>query len=465
MTKINKRLASGLFKGKTWKYDPKTDTLIVPGLRDCHTHPFIYSLLRAAKTIDISKCKTLPQLKKALKEKKGTGLIFATGLDTNNISHITRKELDEVSKDDVIIVIDPSFHGGLVNTKAAKILVKKSRGGIFKGELSKDGNWKGVDYLYMCIDLAAEKLDADILAGEVVTWVHEQHSRGVVEIHDMMVPSYLGLEILVKAAKDYEGDFPVSRVYTKFDILAYLMTDKDMTSSLRRYFEGIGLKMLSDGSIGSRTAALEERYCKSNDRGMLSHDMRYFKENLSRMRYRENLLPTDVAIHAIGGRGIRTALEMASHIKKKMGKKTRIEHFELSGDPQILAMAKDRYKYGELSFVLMNPNFISDYTDYAERLGDRIEQLNPLRNILEFGIPMRFGTDGMPQDMFRAVYDAVYHPVQEHRLTLDQALQVASGVEKLEDSEHVVSIKGPLVESLLFGTAYSDEGEVGVHHG
>lgn len=452
-----------LLRGKTWKFDSKTDTLTIPGLRDCHTHPFIYSLLRAANTVDISKCRSVAQMQESLRERKGTGLIFATGLDTNSLSHATRRCLDEASRDDVIIVIDPSFHGGVLNTKAAKIIEGKSRRGVFKGELTKEGTWKGVDYLYICLELASEKLDPDKLADEVRAWVREQQNRGVVEIHEMMVPSFLGLEIMQKAAEDYVGYFPVSRIYTRFDTLAFLISDKHTALSLAGLFEGIGLKMLADGSLGSRTAALQEPYCQSDSLGTVSHDLSYLRENLRRIRYRENPLPNDVAIHAIGDRGIMNALEMASYVKQKMGKKTRIEHFEVSGNTQILALAKDRLRHSELSFVLMNPNFISDYEEYSARLGERIGELNPLRSILESGIPMRFGTDGMPQDMLRAVYDAVYHPVKEHRLTLDQALQVASGVEKLEDARHVVNIQGPLLESLLFGKKYEGQCRVVVN--
>jgi predicted amidohydrolase YtcJ len=449
-------------RGKLWRFDPKTDTLTIPGLKDCHTHPFIYALLRAANPIDISGCKTIPDLQKALKRRKGPGLILATGLDTNHLSHLTGAELDNISKKDNIILVDPSFHGGVMNGKAASII--NAKGKDLKGELNPDGKWKGEEYLDLCLDLCAKTMKRDDLYSEVVSWLNEQTSRGIVEIHDMKVPSILGLELLAQAREDLGDDFPITNVHVGIQTARELIANAELRRKLGENFEGIGLKLFSDGSIGSSTAAMFVPYTGTENSGRIFQELAGLSRFIGEIKgssVRELL--THAAIHAIGDRGINNSFRLAQMLKCELEMQTRIEHFELSGNSGLLFFAKELRDIGVLEHVTMNPNFTpNDSEQYAERLGNRIMRLNPLRAILNFEIPMKFGTDGMPQDMLRAVYDAVYHPVQEQRITLDDALTTASGVGAIEKATVTISLKGNVVDSLLSGSEYSDEGEVRV---
>ena len=461
MTQLTaKNKGQSVKSNRLFRKDPATDKLIIPGLKDLHTHPFIYSLLETAGITDISKCRTIGQLKDALKEKKGTGLMLGVGLDTNNLSHLTRKELDEISKDDIVILIDPSFHGGLVNTKTAGMLAERTEAKSVKGELNENGTWTEI-YLYTCLSITAETLDENTMLEGILDWVKKQYSQGIIEIHDMAVTSAHGLRMLVEARKAWGEDFPVTKIHGVTEALLELSDDKELLYDIEKYFGGIGLKLFADGSFGSHTAALYGAYINTTKDGMIVYSEDDVRE-IAVLLEQHNLgdVLTDVAIHAIGDRGIDQALKYALILKDLGDKEVWLQHYELSGDEELLAITKHFCSTGIISGVVLNPNFVSDIEEYKARLGeDRIKQINPLRSILEMGIPVRFGTDGMPQDMLRVIYDAVYHPVEEQRLTLEEALKIACGVEKLEDASHTLALKGPVINSLLEGKPY-EKGEI-----
>ena len=412
-------------KGKLWKYDPKAETITIPGLRDLHTHPFIYSMMEEARTIDISKCETADQVKKALEARKGEGVIVADGLKIK----ITAKELDSISPENHVIVIDPSYHAGVVNSKTARALKEKARGRNINGTLQPSGKWDE-EYLKLCLQVIAETLDKDELVSRVVDWVQRQKNNGIVEIHDLDCEGVLGLEVLAAARESWGPGFPVTKVFASPDTIAQI--PKKLATKLDSYFGGVGVKIYADGSIGSFTAGVELQYYGTRNRGKLLCNRRELEGIIRNIRLMDGLVP-EIAIHAIGDRGIKFALDIASKLNHAVGKQSWIQHYELSGIERTLLLTKRLFEDGAVAGVVTNPNFVSDITEYAQRLGNRVDWINPHARILELGIPLRFGTDGMPQDMVGAVCDAVEHPVERHRISLDDALKVAGQADSLKN--------------------------------
>src|SRR5207302_10607459 len=65
------------------------------------------------------------------------------------------------------------------------------------------------------------------------------------------------------------------------------------------------LKIFTDGALGSQTAALEEPYAGSDDRGLLTIEV----ERLNADVARASAAGIAVAIHAIGDRAVHVALD------------------------------------------------------------------------------------------------------------------------------------------------------------
>ncbi|MCK5248156.1 amidohydrolase family protein, partial [Candidatus Bipolaricaulota bacterium] len=99
----------------------------------------------------------------------------------------------------------------------------------------------------------------------------------------------------------------------------------------------------------------------------------------------------------------------------------RIEHFEL---PQASQLA--RVKATGLH-LCMQPNFTANWSGpdsmYIDRLGVERDRLsNPLRPIHDAGIPLAFGSDGMPPSPLFGIDGALHGAYPAQRLTIEEAI-------------------------------------------
>lgn len=151
-----------------------------------------------------------------------------------------------------------------------------------------------------------------------------------------------------------------------------------------------GVKAFADGSIGARTAAVDEPYRDGTGHGQLligRHEL------ASRWRAAcETGL--QVAVHAIGDRAIEEVLAAAHQAGISPLDRHRIEHLELPSAAQLEDVAS-------LGLVAsMQPNFLQWSGPggmYEERLGpERDARMDPHARVIEHSIPLAFGSDGMP---------------------------------------------------------------------
>src|SRR5207247_3696492 len=86
------------------------------------------------------------------------------------------------------------------------------------------------------------------------------------------------------------------------------------------------VKFFSDGAVGSQTAALEEPYEGTEDRGILTFDPLELRADVARAA----AAGLAVAIHAIGDRAVRVALEAIAPTRVTLPKlRQRLEHVQL----------------------------------------------------------------------------------------------------------------------------------------
>ena len=133
---------------------------------------------------------------------------------------------------------------------------------------------------------------------------------------------------------------------------------------------------------------------------------------------------TTPAIHAIGDAAVSTVLNVYESFAGT-GVDVRgwhIEHCEMirsSDIPRIAALGV---------IPVMQPNFNWDIDHYADRLGENVRLVNPFRTLLDAGVQIRFGSDGMPEGPKIGLDYAMNHAkFPEQRITLEEAL-VAYGV-------------------------------------
>jgi predicted amidohydrolase YtcJ len=222
------------------------------------------------------------------------------------------------------------------------------------------------------------------------------------------------------------------------------------------------LKGFMDGSLGSRTAALEAPYSDDpSNRGI----PRYDPATLNAMTVERARAGFQIGFHAIGDRGVSMALdafaaaEAALPARAPADFRFRIEH------DQVIA-PQDLPRQAALQVIAsMQPNhLLSDMRWARERLGaERARYSYAWKSMLDHHIALAFGTDYPvePVTPFRGLYAAVTRAAEpggadavaggvyfaEERVTIAQALsaytQGAAYAERME--EH----KGRLVAGQL----------------
>jgi predicted amidohydrolase YtcJ len=200
------------------------------------------------------------------------------------------------------------------------------------------------------------------------------------------------------------------------------------------------LKGFMDGSLGSRTAALNAPY--SDDPGNRGIP-RYDQARLDAMTKERAAAQFQIGFHAIGDRAVEMALDAFAT------EKNRVCRVDVDGDPTIqhpciprpriehsqLLDAPDFARYKSLGVIAsMQPNHLLTDMNWAQqRLGhDRARYSYAWKSFLDHGVPLAFGTDYPvePITPFRGIYAAItrkneagtqsYFP--EEKLTLPQAL-------------------------------------------
>jgi predicted amidohydrolase YtcJ len=185
------------------------------------------------------------------------------------------------------------------------------------------------------------------------------------------------------------------------------------------------LKIFTDGALGSQTAALEEPYAGSSDRGILTID----PGDLARDVGAAAASGIAVAIHAIGDRAVHVALDAIEPTRASAPRlRQKIEHVQL-------VRADDLARFGALGIVAsMQPIHATSDRDLADRHWgpSRVSRAYPWRTLRSSGAVLAFGSDAPvePIDPLLGIHAAVarrrpndpaaWHP--EQRLTVDEAL-------------------------------------------
>jgi hypothetical protein len=181
------------------------------------------------------------------------------------------------------------------------------------------------------------------------------------------------------------------------------------------------VKLMMDGSLGARTAALFEPYSdEPSTSGLILENPKILTEKIV-SAHDANL---QTATHAIGDLAVEKTLDSIQEAIRRNPKKNhrhRIEHCEITSSQQI-----ERIR--QLGVIpAMQPNFIGEWSGpgsmYNQRLGDRRERLtNQYRAMLDEDIRVAFGSDGMPFNPIYGIWSAVNHPIKENRITLEEAV-------------------------------------------
>ena len=425
--------------------------LMTPGWFDAHVHFMWWGFqmaeldLRATKTID----EALEQIGGRAREVRPGGWLTGGRFDKNNWGRWpTAADLDRVTGDRPTVMRSRDGHSRWLNTAAlraaeiGKDTVAPDGGAIFRdatgaptGVLQERANELADRAVPAATEAdcdAATMRAQDEALKRGVTGVEslEQASsyaalkrardRGQLKVRALMGIPHRSLALSLPTT----GTPPQIRDTAPFDFEAALRTGM-RTGQGDEWLQLGHVKFFSDGALGSQTAALEDPYEGTNDRGILTFDPLELRTDVARAAAGG----LAVAIHAIGDRAVRVALDAIAPTRiTSPALRQRLEHIQLVRE-------EDLGRFGALGIIAsMQPIHCPSDRDLADRYWGpkRTPRAYPWRTLLERGAVLAFGSDAPvePIDPLLGIHAAItrrrpgdrdaWFPGQ--RLTLDEAI-------------------------------------------
>jgi predicted amidohydrolase YtcJ len=446
----------------------------MPGINDAHTH--LGAAGRIQLSVDLTGSKSLEEMldriERAAKAAQAGKWLQGGGWDHTLWPHKTlptRQELDAVTHGHPAFLVRVDGHIAIVNTAALEAAAitgatPDPAGGKFDHDST--GELTGIVREDPAMVLIIQKIPPRAPAERkraLSLALADASIHGVTSAQDYSEwDDFLMMEQLER-----EDHLPVriSEWLTFNDSIETLKEHRAHHPADDRMLHTGMLKGFMDGSLGSRTAALNAPY---NDDPGNSGIPRYEQAKLDAMTKERANEQFQMGFHAIGDR----AVEMALHAFST--EKNRVCRVDVDGDPtnqnpciprpriehsQVLD-APDFARYKQFGVIAsMQPNHLLTDMAWAEqRLGqDRARYSYAWKSFLDHGVPLAFGTDYPvePITPFRGIYAAVtreneagtqsYFP--EEKLTIAQALYAyTQGSAYAEFSE---SYKGTLARGMV----------------
>lgn len=382
---------------------------VLPGFIDSHTHLLETGL--KMDRVDLSKCETFEEVRyylgKKIEETEEGGWVIGVDYDESKWKDTDtphKDDLDELSEKYPIIIKRVCGHSAVANSLALDEIGMDSEEIDYEsGHLKEEPVWE----LDEIISISKEEKKEAIKRG-----IEKAHSLGITCVHEVVGKE--AWEAYKELDEKDELDLRF-RCYIYYDEV-----EEDGPVQKSDFLSLNGLKVFADGSIGARTAALEEEYADDpGNRGILIHD----QEELEKIIENGEEKGFQIMIHAIGDRAISTVINAFEESSTRASElRHRIEHAEMLWEENIRRVR-------DLNLILSaQPNFAYKWSKPGgmndTRLGKkRLQKCNPYWDIQRSLVKMTFGSDCMPMDPLFGIYSAVNHPILEQRISTYNALQ------------------------------------------
>lgn len=392
---------------------------VLPGFHDCHAHMSLTGY--NAQGINMYDAKDIPEIIERLKEAEATWAperwLFGKRLDEGLLSEKrppTMKELDIFDRP--VFLSDRGGHYVVVNRAAFDALgidedmngVRKDSEGRPNGRLQDKANKVARNGFPWTKE---QTLEAMIWAGE------EALKKGITTVHAQ--EGFTMADPAVPLLLENLKDFPV-------DVVIFWCTMPEADEPMAKTIGILGGDILLDGSIGSRTAAFNEKYCDGEGCGYLNFTIEEVND------FVEQGIVRDLAMsfHVIGEKAATVALDayeraLELHPDKKDTAKLRLEHFGWQTKEDMEKAAKMDVRISTqpaFTYLRGGPESI-----YRSRLGEEREKAGySLRKMLDAGLCLGGGSDSdiTPMDALLGIHAAVNPPYPENAVTPYEAVRM-----------------------------------------
>lgn len=385
--------------------------MMIPGMADAHLH--LYAYCQNLTFVDLSKVHNINEMISLMKEKiknvKKGDWVKGVNFDQSKWKENrfpTLEEMNSISKDNPVIIKRCCLHAVVANSKALEIVgigknYQAGSGGIV--ELDKNDMPNGIlreQSTKVFDDILPDPLkDIEVQKKIMQDVLNDMSSKGITTIHTYAAKIWqYNEDINIYKNFEKEGKLPL-RVTVCIDELfePEILTKEKLNNPYRKVQLG-AYKIFSDGSMGSRSAALKKPY---SDDPQNSGFMLFTQEELNNKiltGYEHGLQP---AIHAIGDRALDMTLAAIEYTLKTTKEKGmtdeeqkkrlpfRIIHVQMIDDDLLERMKK-------LPLVLdIQPIFLcTDLHWIEDRIGkERLKGSFALKTMENAGLIQTGGSD------------------------------------------------------------------------
>jgi len=397
---------------------------VIPGINDAHMHlgiaPAVYDL--PFKGIDPSwKEITDGLIAAASKAPKETWIVGVFGQTVLDDPQATRTALDAIAPDHLVMLFDWTGHASLLNTPAmGKLGVREDEpnpeGGRFVRNPS-DHKLTGaaLEFANFRIQRRFTALVGDSEAGAQLNDYLENAARlGITSIQDMAqpIPADRCVALFAKAP-------PAIRVR----VIWFGLTDEHgrqpeeahpPSENLPPLVTVSGTKWVLDGTPIEHSASMRKAYA---DRPATSGELDFSQSEMEDM-LRDALRRNDqLMVHVVGDRTLETfldAMDVTGGESVWAQRRVRLEHAD-GMMPDLVTRAK---KLGVV--VVQNPTHLA--LDLQRWGAGRAEHNQPMRGLLDAGIPLAIGSDGPNNPYLNVMLASTYQGKSAEAISREQAV-------------------------------------------
>jgi hypothetical protein len=393
---------------------------LLPAFADTHLHFASFALFNAG--LDVRSAQNLPQMCEQVSEFAATNndkIIMGFGASINSVEEkrlISKDELDMACPDRALFIVKYDGHACILNSRMIEMLpgnLKTLRGyNADTGEMRQEAFFATTDFI-------TKKVSIPMTIKNMLRAVDDLADKGIGMMHTASAVGFpMDLDVTMETIFG-------KGLNTGFQSRVFFQT-MDINKVKKRKLPRVGgcFATALDGCFGSEDAALREPYVNNpNNRGILF----YKDEEVIEFTKAANREGLQIEMHAIGDaafdqavRAIEVALKDCPWSDHRHG----IIH-------ACLPTEEGLRKCADLGIhIPLQPAFLmwnlEPYEFLKSILGDRADQISPLRKMTDMGIVMSGGSDApctLPDPVF-GIYAACNHYIPEQSITIQEALKM-----------------------------------------
>lgn len=402
--------------------------MLMPGFNDSHMHLLSYGYSKLVKA-ELNNARSIEELIKIVSEfsidkKKRLGKwIMGRGWNENKFKEkriLNRYDLDKISSEEPVFLNRFCGHHVIaVNSKALDVCgidknTKQVEGGHF--DVDENGEPTGI-FRENARNLILEKIpnpEVSQIKDMLVEGLKSASKNGITSIQTDDFEAFMNGEYDESIIEAYtqlrnEGKL-TARIYHqsqihKTDLLKEFLNLGYNTGWGDEYFKIGPLKLLTDGSLGGRTALLDEPYNDDNTTKGISV---FTQEELDSLITTAHEADMQVAAHCIGSGAMNMffkSLDKALAKKPTNNHRHGVVHAQITNDE----LFEKFRKYNAIAYI--QPVFIDSDMDIIEsRIGkEKVEKTYNWKRFIDMGIHSSGGSDAPVEEM--DVISNIYHAV------------------------------------------------------